>query len=219
MTPEGRSPLEARTLRPGSWKKPAIRLVPAPPGTASRGMVVEKDYRGLSPLLRWYGLLILQRERRAYRELADVGAVPNLLASRDRVLALEYVQGMAISRLTGTERGPAAFSSLERAVAAIHARGVYHLDLRKRDNILVGADGNVHILDFASAFRVREGSVLGWLTGPILRFFDHYAVLKWKAALNPASMLAWEWSRIRWLSALRRRRSPPAPPSHGPTRP
>ena len=57
-----------RILRPGSWKKAELRLV-----ETSAGPCVEKDYRGLSPLLRFYAAVILRREKQAYKALKAVG--------------------------------------------------------------------------------------------------------------------------------------------------
>ncbi|MFQ5768517.1 MAG: hypothetical protein ACE5ID_11130 [Acidobacteriota bacterium] len=196
-------PPGVQILRPGSWKKPEIRL-----RNSGEGCVVEKDYRSLCPLLRWYGWLLWRREERAYRILRDVPAVPSLVASRNRVLSMEHINGRAISRLMGTVHGAAVFAGLERAVHELHAAGIYHLDLRKRDNILVAANNSVHLLDFASAVLLRpKGPLRRWI-GPLLGFFDRYAVLKWKSALCPVRMSAAEWSRLRWLHLLRLRRTP-----------
>jgi len=187
-----------RILRPGSWKKAELRLV-----ETSAGPCVEKDYRGLSPLLRFYAAVILRREKQAYKALKDVPCIPRCHSCGGGLLVIEYVEGMAISRLMGRPRGPAAFRSLERCVQAMHDHGVYHLDLRKRDNLLVTEEDQVWLVDFASATRIRPGTIKSWLLRGLLAFFDGYAVLKWKSVLDPDRMSSSDWSRVKWLNRIR----------------
>jgi RIO-like serine/threonine protein kinase len=196
VTPSGREVI--RILRPGSWKKAELRLVQTPEGPC-----VEKDYRDLSPLLRLYSSVILRREKQAYRALRDVPCIPHCYECAGGLLVIEYVEGMAISRLMGRPRGPAAFRNLERCVQAMHDQGVYHLDLRKRDNLLVTEEDQVWLVDFASATRIRPGTLKSWLLRGLLEFFDGYAVLKWKSVLDPDRMTSRDWSRVKWLNRIR----------------
>ena len=85
----------------------------------------------------------------------------------------------------------------------MHERRIYHLDLRKRDNLLVTEDDLVWLVDFASATRIRPGTLKSWLLRRILAFVDGYAVLKWRSVLDPESMSAHDWSRVKWLNRIR----------------
>ena len=165
--------------------------------------MVEKDYRGLSPLLRIYAAVILRRERAAYRALREAPCIPRCYACAGGLLVIQYVEGMAISRLMGKPRGPAAFRNLEQCIGTMHDHGVYHLDLRKRDNLLVSEDDQVWLIDFASATLVRPGTLKHLLLRRLLAFVDGYAVLKWKSVLDPDCMSPKEWSRVRWLNRIR----------------
>ena len=64
------------------------------------------------------------------------------------------------------------------------------------------------MLDFESAFIVKPRGLLGRILRPVLSLVDRYAVLKWKQVLDPGGMTAKERRLVRWLDALRFRRSP-----------
>jgi serine/threonine protein kinase len=90
----------------------------------------------------------------------------------------------------------------------MHRKGVYHLDMRKRDNVLVAPDGKVHLLDFGSAVLLRpDGLARRWL-GPLLAIFDRYAVLKWKSWLHPSALTPSDRRLLRRLDRLRGRAAP-----------
>jgi len=171
-----RSSLPDRTravLNRGGWGNPDVLLV-----ETSSGSVVVKDYSPRSPFVRrWLGPWMLRREARAYRCLEGVDAVPRLLGVLDSAaLIFEYRSGILLSRsLAG--RLPATFlPELQGAIAEMHRRGVVHLDLRHRSNILAGDDGRPVVLDFASAMRGRiVVFLLGWL--------DRRALRKWRVRL------------------------------------
>jgi hypothetical protein len=74
--------------------------------------------------------------------------------------------------------------------------------------VLVSDEGQIGIIDFESAFIVKPRGLLGRLLRPVLSFVDRYAVLKWKQTLDPGGMTARERRLVRWLDALRFRRSP-----------
>jgi serine/threonine-protein kinase len=76
-------------------------------------------------------------------------------------LALEYVEGQRIDlhcreRKLGLRERLQLFLQVTRAVAHAHARLVVHRDL-KPSNILVGADGQVRLLDFGIAKLLEQG--------------------------------------------------------------
>ena len=123
---------------------------------------VVKDFAPRAWLLRsTFGRWSIGREWRAYRALDGIDAVPRLLGLVDPLaLAIEYRPGSLLSRsLAGVL--PADFlGELRGAVAAMHARGVVHLDLRHRSNILATPEGHPVLIDFASSaeYDVRDGN-------------------------------------------------------------
>jgi len=194
---------DGTVLRSGSWKKPEIRLV----DLKDRSVVI-KDWRGIARWMRPWARLMCRREKRIYHTLADVPGIPELLAAGDTVLVLERVPGDRISNKRNATDSPQVVQRFARVVEAMHDVGVYHADMRKRDNVLVSDDGQIGIIDFESAFIVKPRGLLGRILRPVLSLVDRYAVLKWKHILDPGGMTAKERRLVRWLDALRFRRSP-----------
>ncbi len=102
--------------------------------------------------------LRLLREAQALAQLShpNVIAVYDVGTVGDRVfMAMELVEGQSLrswlqERARGWQEVLALFSEVAAGVAAAHARGLVHRDL-KPDNILVGKDGRARVLDFGLA--------------------------------------------------------------------
>jgi serine/threonine protein kinase len=169
-----------RLLHRGGWSHADVLLV----RHAGKQFVV-KDFSRRAWLLRsTFGRWSIGRERRAYRALDGIDAVPRLLGLVDPLaLAIEYRPGSLLSRsLAGVL--PADFlGELRGAVAAMHARGVVHLDLRHRSNILATPEGHPVLIDFASSLRFDPGARWSrWLLDCCIRL-DRRALTKWELRL------------------------------------
>ena len=115
------------------------------------------------------------REARALARIEHPGVV-RVLASGDddgvAWMALDYIEGDALTQLSGgepidEETAVALMAQVARGLAAVHAVGVVHRDV-KPDNLLVDGDANVKIVDFGVAwfqdgggFTTRTGVVVG----------------------------------------------------------
>ena len=168
-------------LSVGGWGNPDVLLV-----DSTGGPVVVKDFSRRSPFVRrWLGPWLLRREVRAYGRLAGIGAIPRLRGWIDeQAIVLEYRPGELLSRrLSG--RLPSGFvARLEEVIDEMHRRGVVHLDLRHRSNVLAGRDGEPVVLDFASALVFDASTRLGRLVVRILGRLDRRAIGKWRARLG-----------------------------------
>jgi hypothetical protein len=168
-------------LQPGGWRRAAIRLV-----ELDGHRLVVKDFGGCARWLRaTLGRRLVARELRAYHALAGHPNVPRLLAVvDDYAFALEHRPGRHLSRRVRPSLPPDFLARLEEAIAAMHRRGVVHLDLRHRDNVLVDEAGAPVLLDFASAVCLpgRAGRAL---LAP-LAWIDRRALAKWRARLQGA---------------------------------
>lgn len=151
------------------------------------GGVVVKDFAGRGRLFaETLGRWLCAREVRAYRRLADVPVVPRFIGSVDRfAFAVEYRPGVMLTRSLRGRLPDGFMAELEDGVRAIHARGVVHLDMRHRSNVLAGDDGHPVVIDFASALRLPVGGrVGGWIVRR-LASFDLRALEKWRARIEP----------------------------------
>lgn len=196
MAPEPRSAvtrvaLAAETvalLHRGNRRNPDVLLV-----EHGGERLVVKDYAPRGPLVRaTVGRLVAGREARAYCQLAGHPAVPGFRGWIDELaFAVEYRPGRRMSRkLAG--QVPADFvARLGQALGEMHRRGVAHLDLRHRSNVLVAEDGSPVLIDFGSAVCFRPGSAAArWLL-PLLAWVDRRALAKWRVKLGgpPAPQL------------------------------
>jgi serine/threonine protein kinase len=184
----GRVDLETsveQVLNRGGWGNPDVLLVATP-----NGHVVVKDFAPRSVWVRrGFGRWLLAREARSYQRLAGLPAVPRLLGAIDSdALVLEYRPGVLLSRSLAPKLAPDFMAELEASVVSMHRRGVVHLDLRHRSNILAGDDGHPVLLDFASAIRFDPKGLFGRLALAVLGWIDRRALQKWRLRLaQPAS--------------------------------
>lgn len=194
--------LTVRVLKRGSWGKADI-LHLSHDGTE----MILKDYSEKRALVRWFGRRQLRRERRALRRLQGIEGIPAFLGTvRPGGLLLQPMPGEAITRWR--RRRPEEIEPMLERLAAlvdrIHERGVAHLDLRKRDNILVDAAGRPSVIDFNASIAFHPGSIGARLLFPWLARLDRAALLKWRSLLLPDRLTPAEKRRHRRMSRLRR---------------
>ena len=137
--------------------------------------------------MEWLGRLLGSREQWFMDRLAGIEGIPVSLgpivaAGRPVPNAVShlYIEGQALGE--GQWVDDSFFPRLERIVAEMHARGVAHVDLNKRENILVDSLGRPHLLDYQISWALPPQSrlarlLLGWLTA-ILQQCDSYHLLK-----------------------------------------
>ena len=170
-----------RVLNRGGSGNPEVLLV-----THAGREAVLKDYAPRSWLVRnTVGRCVTALESRAWSALAGHPNVPRFIARVDALaLLVEYRPG---SKLSGRRAVPATFlAELERAVIEMHRRGVVHLDLSHRSNVLVDAAGHPVLIDFGAALSLRPGSLLARCLLPWLSRIDQRALTKWRLKLVSA---------------------------------
>lgn len=139
-----------KTFRQGGGSRPDVLLV-----DASGTLAVLKDFSKTDPWFRrWVGPLSVRREARALRQLEGARGVPHLLRVFGReALLLEYIPGSNAKEVPAGGLTPQFFERFYRLVDRLHEHGIAHCDLRSQGNILVGTDGEPHVVDFAAHFR------------------------------------------------------------------
>lgn len=148
--------------------------------------VVVKDFGARGAFVRgWLGPWLLRREVRAYRRLAGMQAVPRFLGWLDPMaIVLEYRPGELLSRRLAGRVPPGFVDELAATIDEMHRRGVVHLDLRHRSNLLAGADGHPVLIDFASALVFDVSKRSGRWAVERLAAFDRRALEKWRVRLT-----------------------------------
>ncbi|HJX18490.1 MAG TPA: hypothetical protein VJ437_09870 [Acidiferrobacterales bacterium] len=139
---------------------------------------------------KWISTLMLRHEARVYEQLTDFPAAPRCYGLlHNRYLVLEYIDG-APARYTEIVDREAFFAELLEHIKALHARGVAHSDLQKKDNLLLVDGRHPCLLDFGAAV-IRKSGV-----APFNRFhyrfaerldFNQWAKLKYQGRLEDMS--------------------------------
>ncbi|PKO14639.1 hypothetical protein CVU37_14180 [candidate division BRC1 bacterium HGW-BRC1-1] len=142
---------------------------------------VLKDFRGRSFLLRQtWGRISIGRETRALSRLAGIVGVPRMMVQIDPyAFIMEFMEGETLPR--SSQRGllgPDFFPALESLIDQLHARGVAHGDLRRR-NILVTTDKRPALLDFETAV-LKKDCWFGCRFFKMMTRVDKLKVLKMK---------------------------------------
>lgn len=131
------------------------------------------------------------REYEAYKRLGGVSGIPATFGIvGDSGLILEYIDGASL------RRGEAAlhdrdsfFAKLLGTIDAMHAAGVAHCDLKRKDNTLVGPDETPYLIDFGVACLADDSD--GWLKRRwfrMMRQMDFNAWVKLRFGRNPQDL-------------------------------
>lgn len=121
-------------------------------GTSVGDIVVKTPHGGaLGGLWR----TLLRREHAVYERLAGIAGIPRCfgLVGGER-LALEYIAGLSLREHEAQIADRAEFfGKLLATLQAMHAAGVAHGDLKRKDNIIVGRGEQPYLVDFGIAVR------------------------------------------------------------------
>lgn len=147
------------------------------------GNFVVKSARGMWP---WRTLCeaSIRREHRIYSVINGIAGVPHCLGLIDgRSLVLEYIEGptfrLGERQLEDWDR---FFTRLLETLRDIHARGVAHGDLKRKDNLLIGPGEQPFIVDFGVASVVKRAT-LPW-SNAIYRWMHQYDYNAWVKLKN-----------------------------------
>jgi serine/threonine protein kinase len=186
-------------LTKGNFGKPDLNRV----NMADRSVIV-KDVRGKNFFLRWtLGLWLIHKEWKIYSRLAGIRGVPEPIDRVDRfAFAMEFVPGKPILR--GEPLPPSFFHELEKVLENVHKKGVVHMDLRHKGNILISEKGDPYIIDFNSSFAFKEKGVLRRYLFPLLRRVDDGGLLKLKKRIAPALLTPEELAFLKRFKHLRK---------------
>lgn len=187
------------SLIKGKFGKPDLNQI-----TLGGQTFMVKDVRKRNLFLRWtLGLWLIDKEWKIYCRLKGVKNIPQPFERIDRfAFAMEFIPGRPLLR--GEVLPSSFFSDLEQVLREIHARGVVHLDLRHKGNILLSENGEPYLIDFNSSFSFKENGILHGVLFPILRWVDYGGLLKLKERILPSSMTPEEIALLKRFNRLRK---------------
>lgn len=174
--------LPRQLLSRGSRLKPAVYRIELAAGPA-----ILKDCGHAPawsrPLARW----LLARERRALARLVGLEGFPQLLGPTEaEILLIGALPGVALHREVFAAAPRRWAEALRERVRAMHARAVFHLDLRQPQNLLADDAQGLSVVDFGAA--CAPGAIGRALYGWLLARVDRQAVLKYLAKFAPQEM-------------------------------
>lgn len=141
---------------------------------------------------RWFSLLLgpllVWRESKALRKLAELKGIPNLLCQPDRrSILMEYHESQQITRLVDQQvQWDVFFKQLSTLIMQMHQYGVAHNDLRNPTNILITPDGRPVLVDLVACF--CRGQTWNWPANWLYEKFsrvDLSAITKLKSKVAP----------------------------------
>jgi predicted Ser/Thr protein kinase len=157
--------------------------------TSFGDVVVKTPHGGILGGL-WRALL--QREHAVYEKLVGIAGIPRCfgLVGGER-LALEYVAGPSLREHEARMADRALFfGRLLATLQAMHAAGVAHGDLKRKDNIIVGPGERPYLVDFGIAVRrsARSASWNSLAFEPLVQMdMNAWVKLKYGRRIDPAA--------------------------------
>ena len=177
------------TLKHDSWAATAVYRSPR---RTAKCKFNRTQPIGLLPM-RWLGRLLAAREQWFMVRLVGIQGIPVSLGSVSvdgrplpNAVAHEWIAGHALAE--GEQVDDRFFPTLTAILAAVHRRGVAHVDLHKRENLLVDDAGRPHLIDYQISFGVPAGGVSAFFLGGLLRLLQHcdeYHLLKHRVKHRP----------------------------------
>jgi predicted Ser/Thr protein kinase len=166
-----------------------------------------KDVRKTAAVYRFgLGRRLLRQEARVYLELEGLPFIPRFYGKLDDdAIILEHVPAQVLGRAHEFRANADFYDRLQVCVNELHRRGIAHLDLFTRKNILVTASGQPMLIDFSNAFMAGTSPLSRKLLLPLLMRIDNSAILKYRASYCPESLSTAERVRYqrfkvwRWL--------------------
>jgi hypothetical protein len=170
-----------QVVKRGEWNKADLTII-----DIGGGPMVVKDFAGKNWWTRLLGRLQIAREQRAYRCLGEMPGIPALIGRIDAyAIAIQKIEGRQLGFIPEITRdGAARLGQLRRLIDGMHAAGLVHWDLRARENVLVTGEGQLFVIDFASALWLRPGGLAHRFLFRWLTWVDESAYLKWKGILQ-----------------------------------
>ncbi len=149
---------------------------------------------------------MLRHEYEVYQQLGDFVGAPACYGLIDgQYLVLEFVDGRTIRNKRPLDEDE-FHRKLFSYIRMMHTRNVAHMDLKRKDNLLVKADESPCILDFGAAVIRKKGlHPFNQYRFRIGKQFDYNAWIKHKyhdRGYDRLSMFDRKYYKLTWIEAL-----------------
>jgi hypothetical protein len=193
--------LVAEIYPSSSFGKPDLKLI-----QKDGDLAIVKDYQRTPFVFRsTIGAWLIGREYKFHRKLVGIKGVPRVHQKLDKYAnVFEYIDARPIERSDHDILVDRFFEKLRMRIERIHTRGIVHLDLSHKGNILVSKGGEPVIIDFNSGFYVGNGYIGRKVLFPLLKRIDYYGILKLKKRLSPHTLTPEEKSYLKRFGLIRR---------------
>lgn len=170
-----------RTIQEAERFKPAVIVL-----EKQGRQAVLKDYSSCNHLFRWLArCFLVPHEADILNRLRGVRGVPGFAGFRGaHGIMIEYVRGNPVNLYKGRNIPSDVIERLRELIDAMHNRGVAHIDLRQRKNILLTESYEPYLIDFTSAVFLGN-QWLGRLFLSILKWIDRSGLVKMKSKYFP----------------------------------
>jgi len=147
------------------------------------GNFVIKQASGVWPW-RAFSEASIRREHKIYSVINGIAGVPHCLGLIDgRTLVLEHIEGRTFRQGESLlQDWDGFFVNLLETLRGIHARGVAHGDLKRKDNLLIGPGEQPFIVDFGVA-SVEKRATAPW-SNAIYHWMHQYDYNAWVKLKN-----------------------------------
>ena len=151
-----RRDLESRTIRTvhrGTGLQSSVHLI-----EDNGELLAVKDFSQTPAKFRYsIAPLLLARECRVLRHLDGTPGIPRYYGKVDALAFItQFIEAKPLDMFHLGEVHEPIFSRISAVIAAMHARGVAHGDLKRRSNILVTPDEQIYLIDFAASIIARD---------------------------------------------------------------
>jgi serine/threonine protein kinase len=157
-------------------------------------------------LARLFHQRMLRHEYEVYKQLGDFEGAPACYGLiDDQYLVLEFIDGRTIRTKRPLDEEE-FHARLFDYIKSMHAKGVAHMDLKRKDNLLVKPDESPCILDFGAAVIKKQGfHPFNQYHYRVAKQFDFNAWIKHKyhdRRPDEISMVDRKYLKVTWIEAL-----------------
>ncbi len=166
--------------------------------------IVAKDFRNKVWLARsLWGPLNIMYEKFILQKLAGIAGIPEFVGLEDyNCLLVSYIDGDIIKK-SCQNLAPDYFDNLSGIIKKIHARGIIHLDLGHKSNVMVKKNGDPAVIDFNTSIYLPSNSFFS----PILRLLskiDTTSILRLKVRFRSHETTFSERQQVKKFLLIRK---------------